>query len=221
MMRARIESLRASRMASACAVAIAVLLAGCAGSSSPESFFALNDGADVRSTTRGSAERSPSLPGIVISAVTVPELVDRPQIVTRDASNRVAVSEQNLWAEPIGSGIARTLATRLARTLDDAGQPAQVAAYPQTSIATPVLRVTVDVVRFDAVPNGEAVVDAVWSIRRVSDGTVRTGRTVASSPITGITYDAIVHSWNDALQIVDRDIAAMVLQVGVGPALAR
>lgn len=219
MTRARNESGRTRRIASGGVVVLAAFLAGCAGPGSPETFFALNDGAVVQSTTTPS--RSPSLPGIVISAVTVPELVDRPQIVTRDASNRVVVSEQNLWAEPIRSGIARTLATRLSRSLDEAGQPAQVAAYPQTSIATPALHVTIDVVRFDAVPNGEAVVDAVWSIRRPSDGTVRTGRTVASSPISGSGYDAIVHSWNEALRIVDRDIAAMVVQIGVGPAPTR
>ena len=219
MTRVRSGSRRARRFAGGCAWLVAALVAGCAGSGNPESFYALNDGAVVQSDT--STSRSPSLPGIVVSAVTVPELVDRPQIVTRDASNRVVVSEQNLWAEPIRSGIARTLATRLARALDEAGQPAQVAAYPQTSIATPALRITIDVVRFDAVPNGEAVVDAIWSIRRPSDGTVRTGRTVASSPIAGTGYDAIVHSWNEALRIVDRDIAAMVLQVGVGPAPTR
>jgi uncharacterized lipoprotein YmbA len=209
MKRVRIESLRGF------AVVFAALIAGCAGGST-ENFFALNDGAIVQSTTSGAGARSPSLPGIVISAVTVPELVDRPQIVTRDATNRVVVSEQNLWAEPIRAGIARTLATRLSRALAEAGTPAQVAAYPQTSIATPVLRVTIDVVRFDAVPNGEAVIDAVWSVRRVSDGMVRTGRTAASSPISGTSYDAIVHSWNQAIAIVDRDIAAMVMQVGVG-----
>ena len=215
MKRVRIQSLRG------CAVVVAALIAGCAGSSNPENFFALNDGGIVQSTTSGPRARAASLPGIVVSAVTVPELVDRPQIVTRDATNRVIVSEQNLWAEPIRAGIARTLATRLSRALEEAGTPAQVAAYPQTSIATPVLRVTIDVVRFDAVPNGEAVIDAVWSVRRPSDGVVRTGRTVASSPISGTSYDAIVHAWNQALGIVDRDVAAMVMQVGVGAAPAR
>lgn len=221
MTRVHLQSRRANRIAGGCAGLVAILLAGCAASSNPERFFALNDGAVVVSTTGGQASRSQPLPGIVISAVTVPELVDRPQIVTRDVSNRVIVSEENLWAEPIRSGIARTLATRLSRALEAAGQSAQVTAYPQTSIAAPAIRVTVDVVRFDAVPNGEAVVEAVWSIRRPSDGTVRTGRTVASSPIAGVSYDAIVRAWNAALETVDRDIASTVLQVGVGPASSR
>jgi uncharacterized protein len=199
-----------------------LVLAGCGTGRSPsESFYALNDGAVVVGTTSSALQGQPtpsqksSLPGIVISAVTIPELIDRPQIVTRDSANRVLVSEQNLWAESIKSGIARTLATRLSRTLFDAGHPVQVASYPQTSIASPVLRITVDVVRFDAEPNGEAIVDAVWSIRRPGDDTARTGRTVASSPITGTSYEAIVGAWNKAVAEVDRDIAATVLQIGI------
>jgi uncharacterized protein len=125
------------------------------------------------------------------------------------------VSEQNLWAEPVKAGIARTLATRLARALLEGGQPVQVAAYPQFSIPNPALRVTIDVVRFDAVPNGEAVIDALYSVRRVSDDTVRSGRTVASAPIAGTSYEAIVTAWNDALNVVDRDVATLVMQVGV------
>lgn len=207
------------------AAASLALVAGCAGSGAPEHFYALSDGGVVVSSpVRAASTSQPSmamqvssLPGIVVSAVTIPELVDRPQIVTRDSVNRVIVSEQNLWAESVKSGIARTLATRLARALDASGLHMQVGAYPQTSIADPALRITVDIVRFDAVPNGEAVVDALWSIRRPADDLVRTGHTIASSPIAGVGYDAIVHGWNEAVAVVDRDIAAAVLEVGPVP----
>ncbi len=200
----------------------AALVAGCAAAVDRDTFFALSDGGAVigstpaaTSASNGAGSTPSTLPGVVISAVSIPELVDRPQIVTRDNANRVVVSENHLWAESIKSGIGRTLATRLSRALADAGQPAQVAAYPQSSIADPALRITVDVVRFDAVPNGEAVVDALWSIRRPSDGTIRNGRTVASSPIAGTSYEAIVGAWNDAVATVDRDIADAVVQAGV------
>lgn len=200
-------------------VVVSLVASGCAGPQSNENFYALNDGGVVVSTPATGAVGQPkSLPGIVISAVTVPELVDRPQIVTRDSLNRVIVSEQHLWAEPVRSGVGRTLATRLTRTMLGAGKPVQVAAYPQSSITSPYLRITVDIVRFDAVPNGEAIIDALWSIRRVADNTVQTGRTTASSPIAGVGYDAIVAAWNEALRAVERDIgtnvAAMALPTG-------
>jgi uncharacterized lipoprotein YmbA len=226
MNRANLDGQRVTRVGAGLVAALASLaVVACAGPSASENFFALNDGAVVVSATTSTpragqptiAQKS-SLPGIVISAVTIPELIDRPQIVTRDSTNRVIVSEQNLWAESVKSGVGRTLATRLARAMSDAGQPVQVAAHPQTAITDPVLRITIDVVRFDAEPNGEAVVDALWSIRRMSDGMVRTGHTVASSPISGTSYQAIVGGWNEAVAVVDRDIAAMVLTIGTGPA---
>lgn len=197
-------------------LAALVVVAGCAGPKNNESFYALNDGGVVLSTPApGTGNQAKSLPGIVISAITVPELVDRPQIVTRDSLNRVIVSEQHLWAEPVRSGVGRTLATRLARTMESAGKPVQVAAYPQASITSPYLRVTVDIVRFDAVPNGEAVIDALWSIRRVADNSVQTGHTTASSPIAGVGYDAIVAAWNEALSTVERDIGASVVAIAL------
>ena len=205
-------------VAAAAASVASVALVGCAGSSVTERFYAFNDGGVVLTAPLPAATGAvadSSLPGIVISAVSVPELVDRPQIVTRDGANGVLVAEQNLWAESVRAGIARTLATRLARAMREAGTPVQVAAYPQYSIVDPALRVTIDVVRFDAVPNGEAVIDALYSVRRVSDDTIRSGRTVASAPIAGTSYEAIVNAWNDALKVVDRDVAALVQQVGV------
>jgi uncharacterized lipoprotein YmbA len=215
----------ASRARLAAITALLALLAACAGPSPSENFFALNDGGVVISPPAPALHAAPSaaaqrssLPGIVVSAVTIPELIDRPQIVTRDSANRVIVSEQNLWAESIKSGVARTLAARLERAMKDAGQMVQVGAYPQTSITDPALRITVDIVRFDAVPNGEAVVEALWSIRRPADDLVRTGHTTASAPISGVGYDAIVHAWNVAVSVVDLDIAAAVREVGMMPA---
>ena len=198
----------------ALATALAVMCAGCSTPTATERFYALSDGgaSSASASVSASTSTSTAFPGIVISAVTVPELIDRPQIVTRDGGNRVNLAEQQLWAEPVKNGIARVLAARLAKSLADAGRPAQVAAYPQTSIANPDVRITIDVLRFDATPGGEAVVDALWSVRRTSDATVRTGRTVAARPIAAASYDDTVRAWSDALDQVGGDIARVVMQ---------
>ena len=213
-------SLRSS-MRAALAITLVATCAGCSTPSASERFYALSDGssstsapvaASTAASTATSTATSTVLPGIVISAVTVPELVDRPQIVTRDGANRVNVAEQQLWAESLKNGIGRVLAVRLARTLADAGRPARVAAYPQTSIANPDVRVTIDVQRFDAMPGGDAVIDVLWSVRRTSDDSIRSGRTVATRPITALTYDDTVRAWSEALDVLNKDIAAVVVQ---------
>ena len=201
-----------STMLVALVITLVITCAGCSTPSASERFYALSDGSTSSSVPAAATSTSSALSGIVISAVTVPELVDRPQIVTRDGANRVNVAEQQLWAEPLKNGIGRLLAVRLAKTLADAGRPARVAAYPQASIANPDLRVTIDVLRFDAVPGGEAVVDALWSVRRTSDASVRTGRTVATRSIATRTYDDTVRAWSEALDQVNSDIARVVLQ---------
>ena len=191
---------------------------GCSTPGATERFYAFSDGS---SSTGAPVALSNALPGIVISAVTVPELVDRPQIVTRDGGNRVNVAEQQLWAEPVKNGIARVLAVRLERTLAEAGRPTRVAAYPQTSIANPDVRITIDVQRCDAVPGGDAVIDALWSVRRTSDNSVRTGRTVAVRPISIPAYDDTVRAWSEALEMLNKDIAAVVAKIDLAAPASR
>lgn len=200
---------------------LAGALAGCASNAPPETFYVLDDGgavvSSVASPTTREGARDPALLGVVITGINVPELVDRPQIVTRDSTNRAVVSEQNLWGESLRAGIGRTLASRLSNALYTAGKPAQVAAAPQAAVVDPHLRVTVDVVRFDAVPNGTAVVEALYTVRRRSDNTVRTGRTSASVPITGVDYTSIVSSLNRALEQVDGEIGKLVIALADSP----
>ena len=205
-----------STLLAALAFAIVAAYAGCSTPAASERFYALSDGSS--STGASATTTAGALPGIVISAVTVPELVDRPQIVTRDGANRVTVAEQQLWAEPLKNGIGRVLAVRLTKALADAGHPARVAAYPQTSIATPDFRITIDVQRFDAVPGGDVVIDVLWSVRRTSDDSIRSGRTVAARPIPALSYDYTVHAWSEALEVLNKDIAAVLAQSDAMPA---
>jgi uncharacterized lipoprotein YmbA len=185
-------------------------LAGCSTPASTERFYTLGDGGSP-AASRQPAAPGVELPGIVISAVTVPDLIDRPQIVTVDGAHRVGISEQNLWAEPLKNGIGRALSARLARALAASGHEVRIAPYPQTSIAHPALRVTLDIQRFEGGPRGVAVVDVLWSVRRSSDGSQRTGRTVATQAIGGEGYDDIVRAWSQALAPLEADLTRAIL----------
>ena len=55
---------------------------------------------------------------VVIGAVTVPELVDRPQIVVRAGTNHVAIDEFARWAEPLKSQIPRVFVADLSQLLN-------------------------------------------------------------------------------------------------------
>ena len=220
-LRPALHSIVRSALQASLAAALAAACASCSTPTASERFYTLSDGSSesgtIATTGVASSMASGQVAGIVNSAVTVPELIDRPQIVTRDGANRVNVAEQQLWAEPVKNGIGRVLAVRLTKALADAGRPARVAAYPQASIANPALRITIDVQRFDAVPGGDAVIDVLWSVRRASDDNIRSGRTVASRPIATATYDDTVRAWSETLEVLNRDIVAVVLQIDLTP----
>ena len=197
-----IDSARRLRVFAVYAIVVG-LLTGC-GTVATERFYTLADASiDAPPLISAGSDTRPAAPTIVISAITIPELIDRPQIVTRDGANRVNVSEQHLWAEPLKSAIGRVIAARLAQTLSSA----RVAAYPQSSIANPDLRVTIDVQRLDAVPGGEAFIETLWTVRRTSDDATRSGRTMARRAVDGVAYEDAVRAWSAALDDVVRAIS--------------
>jgi uncharacterized lipoprotein YmbA len=141
-----------------------------------------------------------------VGPVTLPELVDRPQLVVRVAANRVAILESERWAEPLKSEIPRVLAEDLGRLLGSS----RVSSFLQHSGPAADCRVLLDIERFEASP-GEAVsVEAVWSLHRGAGGTPETGRSRVREPVRGEGYDPLVAAYGRALLAVSADLARAI-----------
>ncbi|MGH8734575.1 MAG: PqiC family protein, partial [Burkholderiales bacterium] len=102
--------------------AVAVL-ASC-GSPPKDRFYTLS-AAGVAANVTAAEARDP----IVVGPVTLPEVVDRPQLVVRIGANEVAILEQHRWAEPLKSEIPRLIA----RTLSQLLGTSRVSAYPEST----------------------------------------------------------------------------------------
>lgn len=186
-------------IASAAAMVLGLWLAAC--SSSPSStFYTLSP--DPALTSDG----SPSRVSVVVYPVTVPEMVDRPQIVTRVNGNQVAVNEFARWAGPLKSDVARVIAADLGKLL---GSPS-VSVFDSYTALEDVWRVRVDVMRFDSARGDAVTIDALWSVRGPGKHPPLTGHTIAHEPVQGGDYDAIVAAHDRALASVSRDIAAAI-----------
>src|ERR1035437_3617495 len=110
-------------------------LAGC--TRSPRvSFYTL--GSATGTKTVNTAKGAPS---VSVANITLPDLVDRPQLVERVTGNRVEILETHRWAEPLKNGISRLLAENLASQLGSD----LVTVYPQNSATDPDYRVVVDI----------------------------------------------------------------------------
>ena len=170
-----------------------VTLAACGSTGGKERFYTLS-APEPAAATEGA-------PSVAVVSVTVPELVDRPQIVVRAGPNQVGINEQARWAEPLRGAIARVVTANLAAAMN--GKVA-----PQRG-ADPDYRVTLDVQRFESTLGDGVLIDAVWSVAPKS-GERRTGRTVAREKARGPDYDGLAAAHSAALATVSREIAAAI-----------
>ena len=83
------------------AALVAATLVGCS-SSPPVVFYTLTE---IPSTTASSKTVAYE---ILVGPVTLPETLDRPQLVTRVTDTRVSVLEQQRWAAPLKSEVPRS-----------------------------------------------------------------------------------------------------------------
>jgi uncharacterized lipoprotein YmbA len=177
--------------------ALVVLDAGCA--STPESrFYVLSP---VSAPAATSSELS-----VAVGPVSVPAVVDRPQIVVSMGPNRVWPDEFNRWASPLQDGIARVIGENLVAML---GTP-RVTQSSQTVSMGSAYRAVVAVESFESRPGDMARLDAVWTVSRTKDGMTRTGRTTVREPATEQGYDALAAAHSRAIAQLSRAIADAV-----------
>ncbi|MHB9837941.1 PqiC family protein [Paraburkholderia terrae] len=181
-----------------CVAAAITLLAAC---SSPRSnFYTLSP-----DTTLESAG-APLSVSVVVGPVTVPDLVDRPQLVTRVSGNEVKLNEFARWGEPLKSGVADVIAADLTRLLGSH----RVSVSSQMVAGTEGCRVRVDILQFDSMPGEAVAVDALWTVRVTGRTALLTGRSTIREPVQGADDAALVAAHSRALAAVSRDIAAAI-----------
>jgi uncharacterized protein len=180
-------------------LALIIALTAC-GTTPDPSFYTLSAGAEPTANT-GEGPYS-----VVVGPVSLPELVDRPQLVIRVGANRVALVEQHRWAEPLRSEIPRVIADNLSRLLSTT----RISAYPQSSDNNAEYRVLVDIQRFESVPGENVTVEALWAVRRGPASEVRTGRSLVRMPAGAKGYDALAAAHARALSRVSEEIAEAI-----------
>lgn len=177
-------------------------LAGC-GTSPPPDFYTLSPASGPQKPPAQAAYN------IAVGPVSLPAIVDRPQIVLNTGPNRVSLAEQSRWAEPLKESIPRVMASDIALLLPDA----YVSSYPEVALTNPDYRVLVDIQRFEFAQGEGATLDLIWSVTVERDGTRTTGRTFVREPVREPGYPALVAAHGRALSIASRDIAAAVKKI--------
>jgi uncharacterized lipoprotein YmbA len=180
-------------------------LAGC--SSPSPTFYALR----ADDATAATSNASPAVPtgaaalDVIVGPVTVPDMVDRPQIVTRNPDNTIQMNEFARWATPLKLDVGRVVAADLAQRLGTA----HVSTFDGAS-TPPVWRVRVDITRIDSVLGDSVTIDAQWVVRPPGHQALTLGHTVAHEQVTSQDYGALVDAHDRALATISADIAAAI-----------
>jgi uncharacterized lipoprotein YmbA len=177
-------------------------LAGCAPSQ-PTRFYTL-------STVTEPAAAPRSGQGLVIGLgpITLPQYLDRSDIVTRAGANQMKLGEFNRWAEPLEPLLTRIMAEDL-YTLLDAND---IIPIPQHGDLPLDRVVEVDFTRFDANVAGEVKLDARWRVYRGDNETlVASSRSLVAEQGAPVPdYDAIVAAMSRAVRQASQEIAQAI-----------
>jgi uncharacterized protein len=181
--------------------ALVALSAGC--SSSPSRFYTLSPSAPPSPPALAIAKIA-----VVVGPITIPAIVDVPQIVVRQDANQVTLDEFNRWASPLRNNIAQVVAGDLTALLGTASV---------SQILTPDadFRVAIDVQTFESAPGQAATLSAVWVIHRIKDGKTVTGRTTDREASLEKGYDALAAAHSRALGKLSQDIADAIRGLAV------
>jgi uncharacterized lipoprotein YmbA len=177
---------------------VMALLTACA--SPPSHFYTLSASHDAPVGPAFSAT-------IVVGPVSIPDSVNRPEMVVQVGPNQVALDEFNRWASPLKSEIQRVIIQNLTGLL---GTPT-VFRYPQGPVTSPDFRVEIEVLRFDSSLGSVASIDAIWTVHGKSKDNVTTGRTTTLETPRDTSYQALAAAHSRALHTVSRDVAEAIL----------
>ena len=188
-------------------LAVGFLVAGMVGCASPqEHFYTLMP--DSQHPVHGVAEPARA---IVVGAVSVPEAVNRPQLVLELADHQRELLEQERWIEPVAEDLQRAIAQHLSADLPDTA----VSIAGEHWAGPTAYQVLVQVRRFDLVRGSGAHLDAHWVITGKDAVPLREDNFSTDVAASGRGYEALVRAQSSAVAALAEQIARALPDAGI------
>jgi uncharacterized protein len=173
-------------------------------------------GAAISGSSRPVLARQPNSRVITV-AVTVPEYLDRLDVVERTSANELKPIYSAQWGESLATTATRAMAGNLTANLpsDD------VLILPSRSQRRVDYQVNFDLTKFESDAEGTSTLAGRWSIAD-SDGIERaSGRVLRSERADGQGYDAMAAAMSRNLSAASVEIAAALRQLQTAEAASR
>jgi uncharacterized lipoprotein YmbA len=146
---------------------------------------------------------------IGVGPVDFPDYLRRLPVVMRVAPNRIDLSDERRWAEPLDKNFVRVLSENLAALLDTQ----RIEKYPWSLRTNVDYQVEIDVQRFETTSDGQTQLIANWIIRDGHGGKILyASRTTAAEPAgpDGVSASAAL---SGDLATLSKEIAARITEL--------
>ena len=208
--------------------AFAFLAAGCATTSSPSRYFMLNALAQKTEPARSSPAgdkaslsfQPVSWPGrpkeelivVAVGPLTIPDSINRPEIVTSDASRQISIHDMERWAGPLDKKVLRVLTDDLDAQLGPE-KFTVVVWNPSTQVNIEArYRVMVEVTRFELSkePGGAARFEADWVLYGPQNKVLAMRQSRRQATVTGTNLKALVAAMSQCILEFSGEVAQTI-----------
>jgi uncharacterized lipoprotein YmbA len=180
------------------------LMYGCIGGTSPKSVYYVF----TPSQNTPAAQSQLNEYSLGIGPVTIPEFLERPQIITRQGKNILHINEFHRWADSLEAQITDVLVVNLSNLLDTPN----VIAYPWIKPFLPKYQLYIKFRRFDGNLADSITMDAIWRLVDTKNKKELLSRRLFQTvPTNNKGYKAYVNALNTAVEQLSQDIAHSIL----------
>jgi len=165
-------------------------------------FYLLTPTADTAASATGSQPSTTGDLTIGLGPIKLPPYLDRPEIVTREAPNRLELSKEDRWGESVQNGFTRAMDRDLG-----AQAGAAVIDFPWYATVHIDMQVQIDVYRFETDGQGTATLSAKWTILD------STGKTILYTVETHLTQPSKPGDETEAAAALSRTIGDLSGQI--------
>ena len=165
-----------------------------------------NGAATAAGPARASAESQLTLG---VGPVDFPGYLRRLPVVTRVAPNRVELSDEKRWAEPLDKNFVRVLSENLATLLDTH----RIEKYPWPLKTKVDYQIEIDVQRFETTSDGQTQLIASWIIRDGVGGKILYASETTTGAPAGTDEASASAALSGDLATLSKEIASRVAEI--------
>jgi len=183
---------------------------GCARQSMPVAYYTLSPFPHLFEKNQTQSPKENIKRSIGIGPVTLPQILDRPQIVTRTSPNTIHISEFNRWGGSLEDDFLKVLTENLGLVMPEVF----IQSFPSKHGILPDLRIILSIAQFDGKLGDIVFLRGSYTIKNHKKGHILKNQTIfIKEKIAGNTYLALVAAKSLAMAKLSQEIAETIEEI--------